>query len=167
MISLIWMLCIACLYDYRQRRIPNPLILLIAGWGLIRNGYKEMLFGVGIYILVSAVVAFLLYPLFRIGGLGAGDVKLMSVCAGFFPVKRVFYFLFISLLFSAVFSIVKLFRERNVRDRAAYLGKYCKELIRQGKWSYFNPCIDDRKLEGICMAGPVLCSVILRVGGVY
>ena len=154
-------------YDYRREKIPNTMVLCILIEGLIRQIWIDGIAGAGTYLLTVAVVVFLLYPLFRIGGLGAGDVKLISVCAGFFPVKRVLYFLFISLLFSAVFSIVKLFRERNVRDRAAYLGKYCKELIRQGKWSYFNPRIDDRKLEGICMAGPVLCSVILGVGGVY
>ena len=161
------MLCVACLYDYKSRKIPNPLILLIMGIGIIRGYCLENRYGLGKYAIVFAVVVFLLYPLFRIGGLGAGDVKLMSVCAGFFPAEEAFYFLFISLLFSAIFSIFKLIRKRDLRDRIRYFCNYCRNVAGKGRWYYYQPKTGDRKLEGICMSGPVLCSVLLKIGGVY
>lgn len=167
MFVLIGILCIVCLYDYTKRRIPNPLILLIMAVGIMRNIFEGRLYGVGEYLIASAVVIFLLYPLFRIGGLGAGDVKLMGVCAGFFPVEDVLYFLFISLLFSAIFSILKLFKNRDVPDRVSCFRRYCREVAGKGRWIRYQPLQDGRKLEGVCMAGPVLCSVLLKLGGVY
>lgn len=167
MAGLTIILCIVCLYDYRKQKIPNKLIGLILLAGLGRSVCLEGMYGSGRYLIVLAVVIFLLYPLFRIGGLGAGDVKLLGVCAGFFPAGDVFSFLFISLLFSAIFSMAKLVKEQNVRDRITYFCKYCRKVVKQGKWVYYLPEAGGKKLEGICMAGPVLCSVLLRLGGVY
>lgn len=158
---------VVCLFDYRKRKIPNLSVTLIlamgAGRSFVRNGFK----GLGIYLLAVILVLFLLYPLFRIGGLGAGDVKLLSVCAGYFSPRRIFYFLFFSMLVSAVFSLIRLCRERNVRDRVSYFCAYCAAVARSGKWSLYLPQKGERRLAGICMSGPVLCSVLLGIGGIY
>lgn len=167
MAGLTGILFMVCLYDYREQKIPNRLIGLALLTGLTRGLCLEGVLGVGRYLIVSAVVIFLFYPLFRIGGLGAGDVKLLGVCAGYFPVGDVFSFLFISLLFSAVFSMAKLVKEQNVRDRIAYFCDYCRTVVRQGKWICYVPVSGGKKLKGVCMAGPVLCSVLLKLGGVY
>lgn len=167
MVGLSGLLCIVCLYDYKKKKIPNPLVLSIMIMGAVRGMQAQALWGLSKYLIASVVVIFLLYPLFRIGGLGAGDVKLMGVCAGFFPVEKILNFLIVSLLFSAVFSIFKLFQEKSIRDRVIYFGTYCRELISSRRWSCYRPRKGDVKLEGICMAGPVLCSVFLGLGGVY
>lgn len=167
MIGLFIMLCLICLVDYKRQKIPNLYTAMILMAGLGRGLYQGGVFGAGEYLLVLAVVTFLLYPLFRIGGLGAGDVKLLCTCAGYFPVDKVFSFLFISMLMSAMFSIVKLFRERNVQDRAIYFVNYCADVVKNGRWRLYMPQKGDKKLSGICMSGPILCSVLLRLGGVY
>ena len=167
MAGLTGILCIVCLYDYRKQKIPNELIGLILLIGLIQSILQEGICGVGRYVVVSAWVVFLFYPLFRIGGLGAGDVKLLGACAGYFPAADVFSFLFISMLFSALFSMVKLIKEQNVRVRIAYFCDYCRNVVRSGKWTYYMPEAAGKRLGGVCMAGPILCSVLLRLGGVY
>lgn len=43
---------------------------------------------------------------FYIGAMGAGDVKLLAVCAGYFPVKSSLFSIF-ALLFAAVFALCK------------------------------------------------------------
>jgi Flp pilus assembly protein protease CpaA len=158
---------VVCVFDYVTGRIPNLLLAAIfavgAGWGVYQRGLP----GLGIYLVVTVAVVFLLFPLFRIGGLGAGDVKLLAVCAGYFPVHKIFYFLFCSMLVSAIFSIVRLMRERNVRERIAYFCEYCLAVALSGRWQLYLPGKDERKFSGICMSGPVLCSVLLGLGGVY
>lgn len=160
-------LCVICFFDYGQRRIPNWMVILIGLIGVGRNIYLGDIREVARYLLTLVVVLFLFYPLFRIGGLGAGDVKLLSVCSGYFPVNKIFSFLFISLLFSAIFSMIQLFRERNVKDRISYFCEYCVAVAKSGKWRLYFPQKDEKRIYGVCMSGPILCSVLLGLGGVY
>ena len=128
----------ACSYDYRERRIPNYLILWMAiagvGWGLWNGGTRGGLWYLGQAALVIAV----LYPFFKMGGLGAGDVKLLGVTAGYLPAEKILAFLFFSLLVAAMISLVK-FRKKG----------------------------GERRSRGVCLSGPVLVSVFLFLGGVY
>lgn len=160
-------LIIVSVCDYMRKKIPNWMVALIFAMGMWHSFYLSGVTGAGMYILVVLAVVFSLYPFFRIGGLGAGDVKLLSVCSGYFMKRRILYFLFFSMLISVVFSIVKLFRERNVRERLAYFGEYCIDVARSGKWKLYLPKSGEERLSGICMSGPILCSVILGLGGIY
>ncbi len=158
---------VVCIFDYKKRIIPNLSVLLIFAAGLVRGisgaGFK----GVLMYLLVTAVMLVILYPFFRIGGLGAGDVKLFSVCAGYFSANRIIYFLFFSMLFSAIFSIFRLLRERSVCDRVSYFCEYCAAVARSGRWYLYLPQRKTGRLSGVCMSGPILCSVLIGLGGFY
>lgn len=98
---------------------------------------------------------------------GSGNVKLLGACAGFFPAGRVLYFLFFALLFAAIFALCKMYRAHNLWERLCYLGEYVWDVVRCGQWRVYFA--EDRASEaaGICMAGPILCSVLLYVGGIY
>ena len=56
--------------------------------------------------VLLTTVAFYLF--FYIGAMGAGDVKLLGVCAGYFSGEKVLCFLFFALLFAAVFALCKM-----------------------------------------------------------
>lgn len=160
-------LIVVCVFDYVKQKIPNPLILLILLAGAGRGFYQEGLWGAGGYVLKSVAVLFLLYPVFRIGGLGAGDVKLLSTCSGYFLTDQILFFLFFSMLISAAVSMIKLLQERDARDRVRYFVEYCGAVARSGKWRLYLPEKNAKKLSGVCMSGPILCSVLLGLGGVY
>ena len=123
-------LAAACGYDYRQRRIPNYVILGMTIAGIGWRMYDERAPGAGQAVLVMAV----LYPFFKTGGLGAGDVKLMGVTAGYLPAEKILGFLFCSLLVAALISLFKILRKAK---------------------------------GGVRLAGPVLVSILLFLGGVY
>lgn len=158
---------IVCFFDYRKRKIPNQMIVVIltvgAGERFLESGFA----GAGEYLLSFLAVLLLLYPLYRLGGIGAGDAKLLSVCAGFFPAPKIIWFLFFSMLFSAVFSVFIVCRERDLKDRVAYFLEYAAAVAKSGKWWLYLPQRGGRKIRGICMSGPILCSVLLGIGGVY
>lgn len=131
-------LAIACGHDYRERRIPNYVILGIAVTGAGWRLYQERAPGAFWYLAQAVLVMAALYPFFKTGGLGAGDVKLLGVTAGYLPAEKILGFLFCSLLAAAVISLVKILRRADTRVR-----------------------------RGVCLSGPVLVSILLFLGGVY
>lgn len=110
---------------------------------------------------------FLLYPFFKLGALGAGDVKLLGICAGFLQYDKILHFLFFSLLAAAIFSLVKLIREQSAGERLAYLGAYLVDVARSGQWSLYIENEREARRAGVALAGPILISVFLHMGGVY
>lgn len=78
-VFLLWMLALSASYfDFRWRKVPNPLILAgtvcgvaAAAWG----GTSDLLRGTYGFLLGAA----LLLPFFLLGGVGGGDVKSLAV----------------------------------------------------------------------------------------
>lgn len=70
--------CVACLYDVSTSRIPNALTFTTASLGLLFHifapsgtGWSHALLG-----LLAGLAVF--FPMFALGAMGAGDVKLMA-----------------------------------------------------------------------------------------
>jgi prepilin peptidase CpaA len=64
--------------DLRFRRVPNALTLGAAALGILVSGLAGGLHGVSQSLLGWVVGLALFLPLFVVGGLGAGDVKLLA-----------------------------------------------------------------------------------------
>ena len=95
---------IAAVYDARQSRIPNYLIIS----GLIiwiiwmihdSSSYKDCILGL-------IIPLFALFPFYIIKGLGAGYVKLLSVCGGFIGVNELTKYLVIILMISFIYGVI-------------------------------------------------------------
>ncbi|MBR6477158.1 MAG: prepilin peptidase [Lachnospiraceae bacterium] len=160
-------LCIACYYDYRFCRIPNWLILLVLILGVTRS---VMTGGIPMtlrYVVSGGILMLAFYPLFRIGTLGGGDVKLYGVCCGFFPQDKILLFLFFSLLIATLFSLIRFLRRADLMDRLTYLFSYVKSVADSGRWTLYLSDVKERRSAGICLAGPILLSVLLFLGGLY
>ena len=159
-------LVVACYFDYHKGRIPNLLSVCILlyglGYAMAEGGYS----GILTYVGLSVPVILIFYPFFKIGCLGAGDVKLFGVCAGFFPPGKILLFLFFSLLISAVISLFQMLQKNNLKERFCYLGEYLLEVVKSGHFKLYVENLSKQK-AGICLSGPVLCSVLLYWGGVY
>lgn len=77
---LIWsILTTGCLFDARDYKIPNELIILGYIGGLLLNIHSYQIMGVAIFITKAIWPILLLSLLTVVQGLGAGDVKLFSV----------------------------------------------------------------------------------------
>jgi prepilin peptidase CpaA len=68
----------ACITDFRSRRIPNALTFGAAGAALAYAAISGGLAGVGGAIAGWAVGCAFFLPWFLLGGMGAGDVKLLA-----------------------------------------------------------------------------------------
>ena len=68
----------AAAWDLRSRRVPNALTLGAAGLGFLISGLHAGLGGLTQSLLGWLVGVALFLPLFLVGGLGGGDVKLLA-----------------------------------------------------------------------------------------
>lgn len=69
----------ANLFDARDYKIPNELIILGYAAGLFLNIQTFQLIGVVLFIVKATLPVLILYLLYRMKGLGSGDIKLFSV----------------------------------------------------------------------------------------
>lgn len=157
----------ACCCDYRKKKIPNMLIALTALADLIWCFWTDGLSGAGACLVKILFTGALMYPLFAIGTLGAGDVKLFGVAAGTLPFCKILFFLFSALLISAAVSLVKFIKYKNFGQRIRYFSDYASDVLRCGRWKLYmeNGAYDPK--TRLCISGPVLLSLLMYMGGVY
>ncbi len=160
---------LSALADLKTDRIPNGFILLgtiigISGGVLSGRGLSD--------ILASVLLAFLLmYPLYMIGALGAGDVKLFAMIGSFVAAGEFLAILAGAFAIGAGFSLIKLSAEKNGRERFRYFFSYLHEIRRTGHWKVYG---EDLKQDyhtycknKIHFAVPILFSAVCRIGGLF
>lgn len=161
------LLAAACGYDYRDRRIPNGLVIVMAAAGAAWRFAGEGLSGALSWLTAGALLMVLLYPFFKIGAIGAGDVKLFGVTGGYLPSEKILSFLFFSLLVAAMISLLKMWKEKSFVRRWRYLAAYLEEVLKSSGLRLYPEKEGDRRGAVICLSGPVLISVLLYMGGAY
>ncbi len=167
MYILCFLVGIVAMIDYRSRRIPNVLLVMILFWSMIYRYLSDSWPGCLESVLRGSLVLVLAYPFFKIGSIGAGDVKLIALCSGFTDWECLLNFLFSSLLIAAMFSIYKMIKNDMTKERLGYLLSYFADVCRSGKWTLYVSDRQEMKRVSICMAGPIFLSLLLHLGGVY
>ena len=119
---------------------------------------------------VSMAAAFLLtYPVFKIGALGGGDIKVFLVIGSFLPVRECLVIMAAAFLAGGVFSVGKLLAEKNGRERLYYFLSYVGEVARSGHFRiYGEDWKEDRvryRKNKIHFTVPILIGAALRIGG--
>ena len=97
-ILLLGLLVIAVASDLRRHRIPNFLIVLGLALGLAGQAYSGGIGGLGDGALGLLVGFGVFLPLYALGGMAAGDVKLMAMVGSFMTPN--------TALWTALFSLI-------------------------------------------------------------
>lgn len=131
---------VAVVQDYVSMKISNRLILvgivLSLVFGIILGRTSELL-----YILWNIFFpVILLYLLYLIGVLGAGDIKLFSVIGAFTDFKTLTQCILASFLAGAGIAVVKLTVNRSARDSLWRGFLYLQALARGERYSYREVC---------------------------
>lgn len=162
---MLW-LSAACYFDYRRDKIPNALI----GFGMLTG---LLLFGlgmeVGLVLLRAGAIFGIFYPLYKLGMLGAGDVKLFCLLAFFLKGRECAVCIAGSMVIAALIGLGKFLVQRNLRERISYFCSYVADVAKYKEFRlYFeNVGWQEKKRASIHMAGTVLLSVLLYEGGAY
>lgn len=163
-------LAVAAAMDLLFDKIYNEWILISVAAGLSYAAWQRGGYGILSAVIAMAVPVMLLYPLFRIGALGAGDVKLLAAAGCFLTVRETVICLGISLFLGAVLSLLKMLAERNFIQRMKYLLSYIFDVWKSREWKFYREDAADRKKrrEGkIHFSLPVLLGVVIYKGGFY
>lgn len=163
------LLLLCALADLKTDRIPNGFILTGIACGIagsILSGREVS------GILASVILAFfLMYPLYKIGAFGAGDVKLFVLIGCFQRAGEVMVILAGAYVIGAGFSLIKLAAERNGRERMQYFMSYLCDICRTGHWKIYGgePGQDYHTYckNKIHFAVPILFSTVCRIGGLF
>jgi len=106
-------LLIAAVIDFRIQKIPNlltiPAATLAVVYHCFTNGISGLLFSI---VGLVTGIALLLIP-YLLGGMGAGDAKLMGVIGGTIGAKGVFFAFLFTALAGGVYALALIFYYRR------------------------------------------------------
>ena len=118
------LLAAAVITDMKEGRISNRLICLGIVTGFFvqiwESGYRGLILSV-LQIFFPVIILFLL---FLMHALGAGDIKLFSVIGSIWNLKVLCYCMLFSFVTGAIISLVKLLYQKNLFARLIYFFKY-------------------------------------------
>lgn len=170
LIVLIALLFIAAILDFYKGKIPNALVLSGCCYGLVRLLKDGNVINYIPGILFSIIMFF---PFYRIGVIGAGDIKLLSMLGFYFSFSELIFCVFASFAIGALVSIISFIRYDNFFERMSYLFSYLNECFRVGYFQYYylnskeEAYKDKKSLSKIHFAFPIFISVLLHIGGVF
>lgn len=150
------------LWDVWKGRIPNWLI----AFGLFVGGVFHIGLGgeASDFLLGATTPVVLLFPLFYLHMIGAGDIKLLSVAGGFLGLRAGLSCLLGSFILGAVFSLCKCIVHKNLWVRLQYLAAYFSNYLTTGVRVPYYKKEDGRDMI-IPFGVPVFCWAVLYMGG--
>lgn len=122
----------AC-YDLKEHRIPNWWVAsaVLCGLGLCiltaADG-KSFTAALGFFLRLAAVTM-LLFPLFVLRMMGAGDIKMMAVLMGCLGLKAGAWAVGYGFLVGAVLAFIKMLLQRSLSKRLKFLIVYLRRLF--------------------------------------
>ncbi len=157
------MCLMACAYDLRTRRIPNGLTLGAAALALAFHAIDGGLGGVGTSVAGWLVGGALLVPLFWLGGMGGGDVKLLAALGAWVGPGEVFWVALYSAIAGGVLAV-------SLALARGYLVRACRNLwALVGFWRSVGlqpmPALTLERARGprLAYAVPILAGLMVTV----
>ena len=147
---------IACGMDIKQKRISNRLIVTGLCIAIVRRCVQKGTFGIVEVLCLSSFPIFILYLLFLIGILGAGDIKLFSLIGGFLNFKQLVMCMIYAFIVAGVLSFGKLFWYGNLK-MGVQRGLFYFLQICNGEKKPYQPI--QNKEHTICFSIPVLIGL--------
>lgn len=94
--------------DFGNEKISNRLIVSGLFWGLAFRLLGEGSAGVVHFLVNISIPVILLFLLFQMRAIGAGDIKLFSVAGGFLTTKQLLYVMLAAFAAGAAIGLIKL-----------------------------------------------------------
>lgn len=165
----IFFCCIAVVligYDIKEHKIPN-------GWLAVgvTAAFAIQFLNWGISGCIRAVTSMLvlfvlLYPVYGLGMIGAGDVKYLCMFSVLLTWKQAIYMLFYACVLGGIWSLAHMIRTKSMIRRFKYLKNYIMDMVNQKSVKkYFSP--EQGYADTIAFALPIGLSYILHLGGMY
>lgn len=156
--------------DFKKYKIKNTVLLIGLCLGILNQGLTKGIKAVGIGLLACILTFLVMYPLFLLRAMGAGDIKLLCVAAVYMTPKEAMYCIAGSFVFGGIFAILKMMQNKNFLERIKHFFRYIKNcfLFRslQPYQEHLAQSAEERKTV-IHFSLPILLSVVVWMGGYY
>jgi prepilin peptidase CpaA len=136
-ILLLGLLGIAVASDLRRHRIPNFLVVLGLVLGLAGQAYTGGIHGLGDGVLGLLIGFGVFLPLYALGGMAAGDVKLMAMVGSFMTPHYALWAALLSLIAGGLCGLLLVLVRGQVQQT---LGRYWLMLRAR---AYLAPAADE------------------------
>lgn len=167
MLIMTMLLAVAGIFDHLFHKIPNILILVMFIAGLIHAWIISEPLGIPYALIRMLLAVVIFYPVFVIGALGAGDIKLLAVCCGYMSAARAIWFIFLAFSIASVAGVIGLIHKKEIKKRIRRLIIYVNNFLKTGKVERYHCNTEAALHAGVALAGPMFVSALLGVGGLY
>ncbi len=127
--GLLVLLFLAAVSDIRTSRISNRLVLAGLGMGILFRLWEEGPIGVFTFFIHVTVPIIVLFILFLMRVLGAGDIKLFSVISGICGFREWIGCVAAAFIIGAILAVVRMIYQRNFSMRILCLGIYIRTIL--------------------------------------
>ena len=107
--------CISFIFDLAQGRIPNLIVLAGFIFWIIYTIWSSGVAGIFDSLVSVIIVGTFLFIIYLVGGIGAGDVKLICLLISFLSLTDSMKFVILALFIGAVYGCIKLLLEVSER----------------------------------------------------
>ena len=156
------LLVLAVFDDIKSYKISNKITIPFIAAGIILNTVLEGLPGLCDSLLGIATPFILLFILFALKMLGAGDIKLFCAIGSIMGVNFILYNLIYSFLLGGLIALIFMIARKNAYKRFKYLYLYCKRCILSFK---IYPYSDGNKKDDshFRFAYAIACGTIVQL----
>ena len=133
--------------DFWRMRISNRLILMGLAVSLVLRVHEEGVVGLLTWTILVSFPVILLYLLFLVRALGAGDIKLFSLIGGFLHMKELIWCISFSFLYAAVFSLLKMIYCGTFFLSMKRVMQYLYHCFSGTKMSYYPVCMKEGQIH--------------------
>ncbi len=154
-----------CLYtDLTERKIYNSVVLGGLGAAFIINIIQHGLMDGVLFSLTGFFTGiFLLVIPFIIGGLGAGDVKMLGTIGAFMGYALVVDVLVVSALIGGIYALLMMIKERGVIRRLVLLFTGFALFTLTGKAIYLRNLQDEKREKAAVPYGAALALGVIVI----
>ncbi len=166
MVLLLIILLLAVVFHYRFKRIPN--VISLSGWilGPVLYALSDTLPGVLSSIYGLLLIFALSLPLYIVGWMGAGDVKLMAGVGAIMGIEYAVSVFMGIVIIGAVMAIVMLLHRKLFKDSLQRYGAILAASLALKKPIYLAPGHQEQKMI-LPYALPIAVGTFLSLGLIH
>jgi prepilin peptidase CpaA len=165
--GLIILIMLSVICDIRSDRISNGITMLFSLAGILCNFIEKGVEGIAFSLMGWFVPVALLFMLFVVRMLGAGDIKLFAAIGAMmgsgFAVKSILY----SFLIGGCICLVLLIMRKNGKERFLHIWAYIRTCLKTctiSEYADFGSNSKEDKFHFSCAVAP---AVILQITAMY
>lgn len=159
------MIAVGMMLDIRTWRVPNSYIVLCSITAIYLLYNQMGAWGCVCFLGRFLLTVGFLFPIYLVGGLGAGDIKLFGVISALMGVRDALWLIIVSIVIGASMGVLRWIRKKQLVSKGSHLvalGKKCFidrqisavfQNAKQGEKIHFTVCIFIAYVGWMCKEG--------------